>query len=363
MATTDREPGVGMTTPPVNQTPSVSPPEGAQLELRELLETDACGVEFFQAVQLLERIYPHQHAVGGFVHPSREVVRFSVYNRLGFPASEIQSIEWREEGPPLMTVNFMGLTGPSGVLPHMYTLFVIERRWARDKALQEFLDIFHHRIVSLYYQARRKYRVTTSRHATEHRVTQYLKDFTGIGTAGLENRQTVADLSLIYYVGVLALQPRSAIAFENLLRDFFQAPVEIRQFVGAWYDLPRDAQCELIPEETAPRLLGLGAVAGDQIWDHSSKALIRIGPLPLKRYREFLPGAGGQRVLEGLARFFAGGQVDFDVQLVLLRAEVPEFELGGESELPLGLCSWAKTEEFERDPDDAVFSLGEEAWA
>jgi type VI secretion system protein ImpH len=249
------------------------------------------------------------------------------------------------------------------VLPHNYTLLVIERRWARDRALQEFLDMFHHRMVSLYYQARRKYRVTTSRHATEHRVTQYLKDFAGIGTSGLENRQQVADLSLIFYVGVLALQPRSSIAFENLLRDFFQAPVAIRQFVGAWYDLPREAQCEMIPEENAPRLLGLGAVAGDQIWDHSSKARIRIGPLTLKRYREFLPGASGARILGALARFFSGGQIDFDVQLVLLRAEVPEFQLDGESELPLGLCSWAKTGEFEHDPDDAVFPLGEEAWA
>src|SRR5262249_5866912 len=156
-------------------------------------------------------------------------------------------------------------------------------------------------------QARRKYRVTTSRHATEHRVTQYLKDFTGIGTLGLENRQEVSDLSLIFYVGVLALQPRSAIAFENLLRAFFQAPFAIRQFVGAWYDLPREAQCEMIPEENAPRFLGLGAVAGDQIWDHSSKARIRVGPLPLKRYREFLPGAGGARMLGALARFFSGG--------------------------------------------------------
>jgi type VI secretion system protein ImpH len=206
-------------------------PHGKQPELRALLENDPSSVDFFQAVQLLERIYPEREAVGGFVHPSREVVRFSVHNRLAFPASQIQTIEWPEEGPPVMTVNFMGLTGPVGVLPHLYTLLIVERRWARDRALAEFLDIFHHRIISLYYQARRKYRVTTSRHATEHRVTQYLKDFAGIGTKGLANRQEVSDLSLIYYVGMLALQPRSAIAFEHLLRDFFRAPVVIHQFV------------------------------------------------------------------------------------------------------------------------------------
>ena len=106
-------------------------------------------------------------------------------------------------------------------------------------------------------------------------------DLAGIGTAGLANRQDVSDNSLLYYVGVLGLQPRSAIAFEHLLQDYFGTAVEIQQFVGAWYDLPLDAQCELIyVVEDLPRKLGCGAVAGDQVWDHSSKARIRVGPLP-----------------------------------------------------------------------------------
>jgi hypothetical protein len=29
----------------------------------------------------------------------------------------------------------------------------------------------------------------------------------------------------------------------------------------------------------------------------------------------------------------------------------------------LGLCSWAKTGDFEHDPDDAILFLGEESWA
>ncbi len=296
------------------------------------------------------------------MHPSRETVRFTVYNRLGFPASEIQKIEWPDDGPPVMAVNFMGLTGPSGVLPHLYTLLVIERRWARDRSLQDFLDIFHHRIISLFYRARRKYRVAAS-YSEDGGVTPYLKDLTGIGTGGLEKRQDVPDVSLVYYAGLLGLQPRSADAFENLLEDYFRVRVEVQQFVGAWYDLPRETQCELTTEDGPPRQLGLGAVAGDQVWDHSSKARIRIGPLTLKRYREFLPGAAAHRALRALARFYSGGQIDFDAQLVLARAEVPEYELGGESELPLGLCSWAKTGDFERDPDDAIVPLGDESWA
>jgi type VI secretion system protein ImpH len=334
-----------------------------ELELRRLLESEPYSVEFFQAVQLLERLYPDREPVGSFVHPSREVVRFTTYNRIGFPASEIQGMEWPENGPPVMSVNFMGLTGPSGVLPYLYTLLITERRWARDFAMQDFLDIFHHRMISHFYRARRKYRVASSVESGDHKVTNYLMDLTGIGTAGLEKRQDVSDNSLLYYAGVLGLQPRSAIAFEHLLQDYFGTAVEVQQFVGAWYDLPLDAQCELIYEEDLPRKLGFGAVAGDQVWDHSSKARIRVGPLSLKKYRDFLPGAPAYKALVALARFYSGGQIDFDVQLVLARDQVPEYDLGGDGELPLGLCSWAKTSEFEHDPDDAIVPLGDESWA
>jgi type VI secretion system protein ImpH len=331
--------------------------------LRRLLEDEPFAVGFFQALQLLERIYPDRQPVGLFEHPSREVVRLTAHTRLGFPASDVQSIHWPPEGAPVMAVNFFGLTGPNGVLPHLYTLLLIERRFARDRRLQDFLDIFHHRMLSLYYQAWRKYRVAAGFGSDEHRVTWYLKDLAGIGTKGLEDRQEVPDRSLLYFSGLLALQPRSAVGFEHLLREFFGAPVEIQQFAGAWYDLPLDAQCELIDEEGSPRQLGLGAVAGDQIWDHSSKARIRIGPMPLERYRQFFPGTPTHNALRALARFYTAGQIDFDVQLVLAREQVPEYELGTDgAELPLGLCSWAKTGDFEHDPDDAILSLGDESW-
>jgi type VI secretion system protein ImpH len=336
-----------------------------QLGLQRLLETAPWSVEFFQVVQLLERIYPEREVVGLFVHPGREVARFGVNASLSFPASEIQSLEWRDDRPPLVAVNFMGLTGPTGVLPHVYTMLLIERRWARDRALQEFLDIFHHRAISLFYQAWRKYRIAANYGTGQDRFTQYLDDFVGLGTRGLGSRQSVRDQAILYYAGLLMPQQRSATSLEKLLADYFETKVVVEQFIGAWYTLPRYAQCELCDEERISRQLGFGAVAGDQIWDRQSKVRIRIGPLSLKRYRDFLPGGQALAALQALTRFYSSGQFDFEVQLVLAREEVPEIELGAgeDAALPLGLCSWAKTGPFDRDPDDAVLPLGEEKWA
>ena len=81
-----------------------------------------------------------------------------MHNSLPFPASQIQAIEWPEGEPPRVVVNFMGLTGPVGALPQVYTELVIERIRARDRSLEAFFDIFNHRFLSLFYRAWEKYR-------------------------------------------------------------------------------------------------------------------------------------------------------------------------------------------------------------
>ncbi len=89
--------------------------------------------------------------VGGFSSPDDEAVRFRVNPRLGFPASEIQQLELHDDAPAEMMVNFMGLTGPMGVLPYAYSEFILERLRAKDSSFASFLDIFNHRAISLFY--------------------------------------------------------------------------------------------------------------------------------------------------------------------------------------------------------------------
>ena len=136
----------------------------AASEIAEKLRREPFSFDFFQAVRLLERFFPERTSVGKFTHPENEVARFGVHPSLAFPASQIQSMDWpgedpngedgpHEDGPekPVhMTVNFMGLTGPQGVLPNPYTTLLIERLRFNDSAPRDFLDIFNHRIISLF---------------------------------------------------------------------------------------------------------------------------------------------------------------------------------------------------------------------
>jgi type VI secretion system protein ImpH len=315
--------------------------------------------EFFQAVRLLQRLLPERELVGRFSSPAREIVRFTAHASLPFPASGIQSLTNRENAPPLMVVNFMGLTGPQGVMPLVYTEFIVERVRSRDTTMRDFFDLFNHRMISLFYQAWEKYRFTIAYEREERdRFSRYLLDLIGLGTQGLGNRQAVRDDSLIYYSGLLSLHTRSESALRNILMDFFDVPVEIDQFVGGWYPLDPSIQCRFDLGSAVEEQLGVGVVVGDEVWDPQSAVRVRLGPLTLKQYVDFLPNGAAFPPLRGMLRLFSN-DLDYEVQLVLRREEVPICELGAEDEIvpQLGWCTWVKSAPFGRDPGDAVLAM------
>jgi type VI secretion system protein ImpH len=332
-----------------------------QAPLLEALEQQPFRFQFFQAVRLLQRLSPDS-VVGSFVHPSAEVIRFAARPSLAFPASEVHSLELREDEPARMTVNFMGLTGPEGVLPLCYTEFLMERLQKRDAALAEFFDIFNHRIVSLFYQAWEKYRFLVAYERGEKDTfSQSLGDLIGLGTIGLQKRlePDLADKSLFYYTGLLAQHPHSAIALEQIVTDYFEVPASVEQFVGTWYRLDKKSQTSLQESDTPYERLGFGTIVGDEVWDQQSMVRIRLGPLSLDQYLAFLPTGAAHKPLCTLVRFYSGDQLDFEVQLVLKADEAPPSELGNEGKTAarLGWVSWMKSAPLGRDPGDTIIRL------
>jgi type VI secretion system protein ImpH len=317
---------------------------------------------FYQAVRLLNRLLAPREPAGRFASPSEEVARFRSHQTLSFPPSEIRSLEVTEDSPAQMSVNCFGVSGPGGEMPVVFTSYVIERQVHGDQTLAAFLDLFNHRLVSLLYRAWEKHRFQFPYERGESEgLDRYLPHFYGMGTAGLSGRLDVSDESLKFYTGLLSQLPRSASALERLLEDYFEVPVEVVQFVGQWRGLDESAQCRLEDDgEASPASrLGLGAVAGDEVWDPQSTARLRLGPLSLQQYLSFLPGGSAFRPLASLARFFSRGEVDFQVQLVLKRDQAPGVCLGEEgAERPrLGWVSWIKNKPLGRDPEDALFEL------
>jgi type VI secretion system protein ImpH len=320
---------------------------------------------FFQAVRVLERLSPDREPVGEDAKPHREVARFRARQVLEFPASEIYEVNpAAEEGrPPEMTVAFMGLTGPLGVLPRHYTELIIERTRRKDHTLREFLDLFNHRFISLFFRAWQKYRFFVGYERALASQAGYdpfslcLFDLIGMGTKGLRGRLQIEDETLLFYAGLLAQNPRSASALEGILEDYFGAPARAAQFVGQWLFLAEDQRTRLGLGE-ANSVIGVNAVIGSRVWDQQAKFEMRVGPLTYDRFCGFLPSGDAFRPLAQLIRFFVGQEFDFDVRLVLRAAEVPGCRLGGgrERAVRLGWSTWLKTADFARDAEDTLIT-------
>jgi type VI secretion system protein ImpH len=316
---------------------------------------------FFQVVRVLQRLYLDRVPVGLLGPPEREAMRFAAHNTLVFPQSQIYEIQWDVGGQPKIVVNFMGLTGPMGVLPFSFTELVRDRARAKDRTTQDFFDLFNHRLISLFYQAWEKYRFFVAyERDRKDRFSKYLMSFVGLGTQGLQTRQRVRDESFLYYCGLLSLQARSAAALEQLVSDYFGITAEVEQFVGAWHAISAADQCCFEAGNEYSEQLGAGAIAGDEIWDHQSRACLKLGPLDIEQYLDFLPTGRAAEPLQTLLHFFSGREIEFEVQLILKRDDVPVCELGKDLQAKpfLGWTTWMKSSpSFDRNPADAILLL------
>ncbi len=365
------------------------------------LYTEAYCFDFFQAVRLLTRLDTTKRPIGHAVLLRDESVRVRAHLSLNFPASQIYELLPPSSylPTPILRVTFMGLIGPSGVLPQHYTELLIrlqrEQRGEERSALRSWLDIFHHRLISLFYRAWEKYRLPVAYESGEavvptvraimqkpppDPITQILLCLIGMGMTPLRHRLSVSvpgqvdpprprrilarieDLALLHYSGLLAQRPRSAIGLEGLLRDYFGLMVKVQQFAGQWLRLDPSNQSRL-GAEGGNNDLGMNVVAGDRVWEVQSKIRLRVGPLTWQQFTELLPDQATvpQRktffLLVQLMRLYVGPELDFDIQLVLRAREIPACVLN-QNYVPgvrLGWNSWILSRRASRDAEDAVF--------
>ncbi|UXY14564.1 type VI secretion system baseplate subunit TssG [Chitiniphilus purpureus] len=336
-------------------------------DLTAELAADATCYGFFQGVRLLSLAANRRGEKRRGPLPAK--LRFRTVASLAFPPSEL--VRYRPIETPgdqvepscdEMTVAFMGLTGPSGVLPTPYTELLIERRqYYRDTAAHAFFDLFSHRAVALFYGAWRKYRYWLAVEGGEQDgFTRYLLDLSGLGLARLRERLGADDTAgidetlFIHYAGLLSQKPLSAQAMVTLIEGFFGVRTELAQFVGQWIDVPPQEQTRL---GAGACELGLSAFAGERIWDRQTKMQLRLGPMRRRHFDNLLPGKPGADALDALMQFMVGHGLACDVTLVLDKRDVPKPRLEPGQPLLLGGNVWLNSTPPAAHPDQMCYRL------
>jgi type VI secretion system protein ImpH len=316
--------------------------------------------DFYQTLRRLECLYPARPRWGTALRPIDEPVRLGQEPELAFAPAPLASLELRSGGaPPRLHVRLFGLLGPNGPLPIHLTEYVRHRlRHANDPTLSRFLDLLHHRFIALFYRAWAQAQPHVNRDRTaQDRYKTYVGAFVGVAPAALRERDSVIDVAKLFHAGTLVRQVRNAEGLSAILRQFFDVPARVEEFVGHWMRL---ASPDLTRLSRRGAGLGQGAVAGARVWDHQSKFRVHLGPLTLDEYESFLPertpasdaSPSHLRKLVDWIRFYLCFEVDWDVRLHLKRDEVPPLLLGGAGRL--GWTTWLGRRRSAADAADLV---------
>lgn len=310
--------------------------------------------DFFQAVRRLECANPALPRVGHSRRPQADPVRFCQKVSLAFAPSALSAYyDAADQQPAKMEVNFFGLLGSGGPMPLAITEYVYDRLHNhRDKTLVSFLDIFNHRMISLFYRAWACNQQSVSHdRKDEDRIAVYIGSLFGIGDDSFRNRDALPDVAKLHYSGRFVCQTRNVEGLREILEDYFGITVDIQQFVGQWIGLPQEYLCQL-GTSSANAKLGSTLIIGHRFWECQQKFRIKFGPMNFSEYQGFLPGGDSVRCLIAWVKNYVGDEFQWELQLILKAAEIPRICLGKMGQL--GWSTWLSTQKFEKDADHLV---------
>jgi type VI secretion system protein ImpH len=338
--------------------------------VNEWLFAEGYRFEFIQALRLLEQLgAPISHKSAAELAPGHEPFQLRSAVGFNFPPSEVRSVSpgSTSDARPELITNFFSLAGSAAPLPDWIAELLIQQARNGDSGIRDFLDIFHHRLLTLLYRVRLRHRpwleptLTGSNNTSsqarasnqiraQNPMSGYLLAFTGLGLPELRNRLPIGDEELLPYAGLMWQRPRSMAGLERVLAHAFSVPIRSQQMIGLWRQIERDDWTRLgaRPNErqtfTQSRgqnnALGHTTVLGTRTWDSQGRFNMIVGPLNLTQFQSFLPGGVSHKKLIALVRFYAGDLLACGIRLSIVPTEVPATHL---NKSRLGWTSWLKT--------------------
>ena len=199
--------------------------------------------DFYHLLRRLEGLQPDKPRFGHAQRPNEETVRLAQEPALTFAPSNISAIDYNGDGVARISVRFLGLFGPQGPLPTHLTELARERMHSHsDPTLARFADLFHHRMLLLFYRAWRQAQPAASRDQPQHdRFHSYIGALFGQAGGGWRNRDSIADESKRQFAAHLARSAKNADGLANLLTAYFNVPVTVNSFSPQWLTMPQEA--------------------------------------------------------------------------------------------------------------------------
>jgi type VI secretion system protein ImpH len=286
---------------------------------------------FHQLVNLLELRNPTRPPVGTVSDVAREHVLFRAARSLSFGPGDIADIGWTGPDDRLeIRVNFLGLYGPASPLPPAYTERIIEED-QMPAAVEDLLDVFNHRLISLFHLIWRKHRHFLRYEAGG--ADAISRRFLALCGFPVDDRSHIGQISraaLLPHVGLLSLHSSSAETVAATVSNFFDMPCSVEEFISRSVEIPEADMCPF-----GMGRMGEDIIVGNSVTDDFGKFRIRLGEGDFETLLPYLPGGSRHGALIEILSMVNREPLDWDIEFRFRPGTVPAGRLG---ESPLG---WA----------------------
>lgn len=318
-------------------------------KLPDLIEdvfTHAPQYEFFQVIRLLEGGWYGHGEIGQGLD---KWLRMRPAPEISFPGADVRRCELDDNGKADLQLNFMGLYGVDAPVPHYFTE-LIARDDDSSEAMRAFLDLFSHRLYTLFYLAWKKYRPYVALDAPNNAYQDYVQALSG---HTLNDEDTIE----LGFCGAMGARVRNAATLAGMLTEYMgNIPARVQQFVPRWVKLQSDSY--LGGEAEYGLCLGDNTIVGDEVLDISGKVDIRIGPMEASAAKRLLPGRPDALALGSFIKRYLDPTLSFDLVLIIKPSSILGMQLGADDAL-LGWSTWIGYQVSESDeiriPGESLF--------
>lgn len=229
--------------------------------------------DFHCAVQRIEQRNPEATPLGEGADPGHEAVILKAHVSDSIPDHEVNHIE-ADRTRPVIWMNLVSLGGRAGPLPEVYTDMLKERMRFKDTAFRDFLDVFNHRLASLWYRLRKKMLPGfVPKPASTTLVGEAGLCLAGVAHVELLEGTTLKPSLMVAAQGLLWAQHRSLEGLKTLLEDYFHHPVKLEPWQGGWNSIKDDEASRL----GGPwNVLGQDAILGKRSWNTTQGLRIHV---------------------------------------------------------------------------------------
>ena len=300
---------------------------------------NASEYDFFQLMTLLREYNKNNRAI-----------QFSVAGNLAFPNSDIESLQYIEEDEPYwqVTINFLGLIGPSGVLPPHYTELLLEQAHQKRFALKEFIDLLHQRIITFYYEVWIKthfYFNFNAKNSFEqpNDIMDTLGGHVGLSVSKKLQSLNFTEKFLLCHAGIFAKKRPTPSELRTLIEYYSKLHVEIVPYYKKkYYFLSSQASCLSSRAHINGNncLLSINTHLGDAINLYQNYFKIIIYVKSFEQLNNLLPDKSFFKNICDITQRYVGIDYSFSIELSCNLSVIESCKLSDVTSGRLGWNSW-----------------------